>query len=737
MQERQEANHLLDYWKVLLKRRRVALAIFILVVGVTVVYSFASTPVYKGTASILIDLQYNPTMTFTEAGAALIQMKDSSEYYKTQTEILTSRAFGDHVVRKLQLDANPDFIGQKNKGMGGIAQRAWKSLFRIFPEKKAPENPIALSYIQEELDPQLTSIVLRNTEVELASGTNILKVSYLSEQPLLASAMANGIAATFIEHNLDIRVKPYRDAVEWLSARMVESKARVEESEKVVQKYKEGQGIVSFEAKENVITQKLQEIMTQLVHAETKRQEAEVRYRQMQSVLENPSLLATVPDIMNNPVIQGLRTDELAIKKKISELSEKFGPKHPQIIKAKTELEAVQASLLGEARKMLNAAKTDFDISRGREESLRRAMAEQKQDVLNLSRKAIDYSVIAGEAVSNKQFYELLLRKLQEASLSSGINVSNAQIVDGATVPSVPIRPKRMLNLVLAVILGAMGGIFTAFFVEYIDDTVKTPDDVENVLALPFLGFVPTTGKEEGPLYMFSGPRASVAEAYRTIRTGILLSTTEEHKLKVLLVTSTTPNEGKTTTAANLAIAMAQMGERVLLVDTDMRRHNLHRVFSIDNLIGISDMILDPNNIPMGIRALPDIPNLSVVTGGTLSPNPSELLGSGKMRDLVARLSGQFDRVILDSPPLMAFSDCLVLSRLADGVVFVIWGGETGRENIRKTVHQIQGVGGKILGVVLNNLDLSKRSDYYYYHPYYSYYYGEKGPKGKAGKKTG
>jgi polysaccharide biosynthesis transport protein len=738
MQNQEEEIHLLDYWKVLVKRRRVALAFFAVVVGIVIVYSFTATPIYKGTAQVLIDLEKNPTMTFAEGTGAFIQMKDSAEYYKTQTEILASRAFGDRVVRRLQLDKNPYFLEMKESGVKIVKKKLKTVIGSLFPAKAKPANPIPLAAIQEEADPELTSQVLQNIEVEIGKGSNILKINYYSENPLVAAAMANGIASAYIEHNLDIRVKPFRDAVEWLSARMIESRAKVEDSEKVVQKYKEVKGIVSFEAKENVITQKLQEIMTQLVQAESKRQEAEVRYRQIQSVINDTELLATVPDIMNNPVIQALRTDELAVKRKISDLSEKYGPKHPNIVRAKTELESIQTNLISEARKMMSAARTDYDISRARENSLRKAIEEQKLEVLDLGRKAIDYGVIAGEAVSNKQFYELLLKRLQEASLSSGINVSNAQVVDGATIPDSPARPKRMLNMALAMFVGLFGGIFAAFFVEYMDDTIKTPDDVEKVLALPFLGYVPTTDHDEGPIYMFSGPRATIAEAYRTIRTSIMLSSAEERPfrpLQVLLVTSTTPNEGKTTTAANLAVAMAQMGERVLLIDTDMRRHNLHKVFKIENLIGISDMIVDQNNIPLGIHPQTEIPNLSIITGGTLAPNPSELLGSIRMRDLISRLRGEYDRIILDSPPLMAFSDCLVLSRLADGVVFVVWGGETGKENIRKTVQSLQGVGARILGTVLNNVDFSRNSSsYYYYHPYYDYYYGEK-EAGKKGKR--
>lgn len=722
MQTRDEEIHLLDYWRVLLKRRRVALTFFAVVVGIVVVYSFAATPVYRGTAQILVDLEKNPVMTFSEGGGASIQMKDSSEYYRTQTEILSSRSFGDRVVKKLQLDQNPYFMEKKERGTGGIIRSIRNIIAGLFPAQAKPRNPIPLATIQEEVDPALTNAVLKNMEVEIGKGSNILKIHYYSQDPVAASAMANGIASAYIEHNLDIRVKPFRDAVEWLSARMVESRSKVEESQKVVQKYKENKGIVSFETKENVITQKLQELMSQLVQAEGGRQDAEVKYNQIRSVIEHPDLLATVPDIMNNEVIQGLRTDELAVKRKISELSEKYGPKHPLMVRAQTELATVQKNLIAEARKMMMAAKTEYDITRDRESSIRRTIDEQKLEVLDLGRKAIDYGVIAGEADNNKQFYELLLKKLQEASLSSGINVSNAQIVDGATVPDAPIKPKRGANVLLAMVVGLMGGVLAAFFTEYMDNTIKTPEDVARVLELPFLGYVPATGKEEGPLYMFSESKATVAESFRTIRTSIMLSAAVESPFLVILVTSAAPNEGKTTTAANLAVAMAQMGERVLLIDTDMRRHNLHKVFSMDNLVGISDAVIDNVNLAAAVRSMGHIPNLDIITGGTLAPNPSELLGSNSMRELITGLRGRYDRIILDSPPLMFFSDPLVLSRIADGVILVVQGDATNRDAARNASLSLKAVNTRIIGTVLNNINMAKQSSSYY-NSYYGYAY--------------
>lgn len=728
-----EEIHLLDYWRVLQKRRHIAVIFFAVVVGMVAIYSLVATTVYQGTVQVLFDLEKNQTLNFAEGGAAVIQMKDASEYFNTQKEIIHSRAFADRVVRKLQLDKNSYFKPQKESKNTGIIAGVVKSIRDIFPEKAKPVSPFPDYRFKEELDPDLTDIVLKN--VDLASGrqNNLLKITYKADNPAVAAVMANGVAETFIEHNLDIRVRPYRDAAEWLSSRLVESKSKVEDTEKMLQQYKEGKGIVSFETKENVLNQKLQELMTQLVQTEGKRHEAEIKYNQIRSVIDRPELLATVPDIMNNLVIQTLRTEELTARKQLSELSEKYGAKHPQLIKAQSQLDMLQKNIISEARKMLNAAKAEFEVAQSRETSLRRAMEQQKQEVLGLTRKAIDFNVIAGESGSNKQFYELLLKKLQEASLSGGMSVSNAQIVDYAVIPKAPIKPKRALNLLLAMLVGLFGGVFAAFFTEYMDDTIKTAEDVDKNLELPFLDVVPLTEDAKGPIFVTSDPKSATAEAYRTIRTGLMLSSTDK-PLKVILVTSSTPNEGKTTTAANLAVAMAQMGERVLIVDVDMRRHNLHELFGTSNPVGISDVIIDPKRLSEAIKNVDKHQNLDIITGGTLAPNPSELLGSERMREFITHLRGRYDRIILDSPPLLAFSDSLVLSRLADGVIMVIWGGKTPRNTIQQAVQSLQGVGARILGVVLNKIDTTRRS--YYYYPYYSYYYADKrGDKKKKKKK--
>jgi len=727
MHASEEVIHLRDYWNIFVKRRNVAILTFAVIFGVTALYTFMVSSVYEGSTQVLVDLENNPTMTFTDGGSPYLQLKSFNDYFNTQKQILTSRTFSDRVVRKLQLDKSLYFQAQKRANsealLASIKASIGDTIKSFFPDKKPASEQFLKIEPYMELDSALTNMLLDNMTVVPGGKANILKINFTSGDPRVAAAMANGIADTYIEHNLDIRVKPYKDAVEWLSTRMVDLRTKVEESEKALQLYREGKGIVSFESKENVLVQRLQELVTQLVQAGMKRQEAEVRYNQIKSVIDKPELLSTVPDIMNNMVIQNLRIEELNLRKKISEFSEKYGPKHPQLVRAKSELEMARKNLLDEARKMLNAAKTDFDISLNRENSIKKTIEDQKTEVLDLGRKAIEFNVVAGEADNNKRFYELLLKKLQEASLSSGITISNVQVVDRAVTPDAPVRPKKGLYTLLGAIVGAFTGIFLVFFADYMDDTVKTPDEVEKLLRLPFLGVIPAMKeKERGMILVSPEARTPIAESYRTLMTSVIFASIDKPP-QVILVTSGTPNEGKTTTSSNLAVAMAGMGEKVLLIDADLRKSAIHKIFDLDNSTGLTNLIMEAGALSAYVKNAAGIPSLDILTSGAHAPNPSELLSSTRISEFLAEARKKYTRIIIDSPPVMAVSDPLVISRHVDGVVLVAWGGVVTGDLLKKTSQMVANVNAKILGVALNNVKITKRSVYQYY-PYYSYGYG-------------
>ncbi len=716
--------HLRDYYRVLSKRRNVFLLFFSLVVGIVTIYSLVSIPVYEGITSLLIDMEKNSSMTFVE-GAGYVPVEKTKDNQQTHIGIFRTRSFADRVVRKLQLDKSAYFIEKKLKKENSLVSFTlnWMkdAVNSVFP-KKTEDIKNLQDDIKQELDPILTDIVMEEMNMEIGKEVNMLKITYSADDPRVAAIISNGVAQAYIEHNLDIRVRPYRDAIEWLSARMVDLRSKVVTSEKKLQTYKEKTGIVSFSEKENVITQKLQELVSQLVQAETKRQEADARYNQIKAVIDKPERLETLPEIVNNVVIQGIKNEELRLKTKISELSEKYGPKHPQIIKTKTELEEVKKNFFVEARKMLNAAKTEYEVAGARESSLRKAVEEQKKTVMELGKKSIDYGVVAGESDSNKQFYELLLKKLQEATLSGGINVSDVQIVDWALPQESPVRPKRLLYILMSIVAGLFGGAGLSIFVEYLDDTVKTSEDIEFKFKLPFIGLVPSAELKNNSgkpmVYLVSSPRSIVSEVYKGIRTSVVLSSAD-NGLKVILIASAGPKDGKTTTAINLSAAMAQFGESVLLIDCDLRKSKIHEAFSLNNTVGLSNIIAGGNGIPPVIKTVKNLPNLNVITAGSSPPNPSVLLSSRYMSYLLSGLREKYDRIIIDSPPLLAVSDALTLSSLSDGVLLVAKGGVTKEDALMRCKKSLEGVKSNIIGVIINNVTL-EGNDYYY--PYYKQY---------------
>lgn len=716
MQRQAEEIHLLDYWRIVNSKRHIVISFFILVVGVVAVYSFAATPLYQSTAKLLVNQENNTTLTFAE-GNPQIQIKDPTEYYNTQKKILFSRTFMDRVVRKHGLDKNPYFVEKKRKAASGVVASLMRFTGSLFSGKPADPGSEAAKLAGEEADPWLTSLLLSRMKVDLGRDSSIMEIHFSSDNPGVAASAANYIAAAYIEYNLDLRLTPYRNSVEWLTGRLSELKSKMEESEKKLQKYKEQKGIISQEAKENILTQKLQGLVTELVKVQGMRQDAEVKYTQIRNVVDKPELLATVPDIMNSQVIQGLRNEELTLRRQLSDLEDKYGPKHPLMIKATSELESVRKSLVGEARKMLNAAKTEYEIALNREKFLNRSVDEEKREVLGLSREMIDFKVVSEESENNRRFYEMLLKKLQEATLLSGVTVSNMQIIDTAIPPGQPVKPDRSKNLLLAVVIGLFGGVFLAIFADYMDDSVKSQDDVDTHLGQHFLGLVPSAPD----MAMFSDPQSTISEAYRTIRMGLKFAASQR-PLKTILVTSAIPNEGKTTTAANLGLALSQMGERILLVDADLRRQSMHKYFNLDNTTGLGSVIVEQGDVFAAIKRVEGHPHLSVLSAGPTFPNPSEVLSSEGMKTVLASLRDKFDAVIIDSPPIMPVSDPLVLSGLVDGVVLVARGGSTSRAIAKKACQSLEKMQAHIIGVVMNNVKIPKGTYGYYYYSYYRPY---------------
>jgi capsular exopolysaccharide synthesis family protein len=601
---------------------------------------------------------------------------------------------------------------------------------------ESPESTDAFSP-----DSQLVSDFIARIEVSPIRNSRLVDISFEAKDAVLATKIVNTLAKAYIDQNLEIKLEAVKDAVKWLHQRIEVERKKVEQAEQSLLKYKEKYDIITdfTSSTENVTAQKLAQLNAQVVDAESIRVEAETRYRQALALKGSPDMLGSIPEVINNELIGSIKKMEVDLYKRMSELSEKHGKMHPQMMAIEAELKTLEKRKTQEINRVINALNNNYKVALAKEDSLKAALANQKKESLDLNQKAIQYTVLNREVTSARDMYDLLIKRFKETTLTEDMHTGNIRIVDRAEVPKAPVKPKKRLNLLLAIIVGLAAGTGLAFFFEYLDNTIKVPEDLKQHLKIPYLGPTPLieakgkaqNGGERAPdLVCLHSPKSTASESYRGLRTNILFSSAGSAP-QVILVTSPGPREGKTITAANLAIAMSQSGSKVVVIDCDLRRPKIHSLFGVPRERGITNLLVGSDGIEKTV-VHSQVPNLDLILSGPLPPNPSEMLGSKRMADLIQELRKHYARILIDSPPITAVTDSMILSKYVDGVVLVIRAGDTVREVAKNSLNQLQAVGAHILGGVLNAVDIGKdKYYYYYYYQYYNYYYGDDGDKKK------
>ncbi|PKN64322.1 MAG: hypothetical protein CVU57_15600 [Deltaproteobacteria bacterium HGW-Deltaproteobacteria-15] len=731
-----------DYLRVVLKRRWTVIAVFAIIVVTAAIYSFTATPIYQATTRLIIEKE-NPNVVSIQEVMAI----DSSgtDYYQTQYKIIESRAVARDVIKRLKLDENEEFVTPKGKegvlsGITGAIGQAVSSITSLFKgkEKEGDSGPAD----ESSKDSGLISAFISRIKVEPIRNSRIVDVSYQAKDRGLSAKIANSLASAYIDKNLETKLRAAQDAVRWLNDRIDEERKKVEKAEQALLRYKEKHSIITTFSSdvETVTAQKLAQLNQQLVEAESARVEAETKYKQASALSNTPDMLDSIPDVLNNAMIQQIKSMEVELYKKTSELSKKYGEKHPQMVAMESELGTLQARKKLEIQRVINSLKNQYLVALARENSLKSSLENQKTESLDLNQKAIEYGVLQREAESARQMYDLLIKRFKETSLTEDMQTGNIRIIDRAEVPRSPIKPNKKLNILLAIIVGLVAGLGLAFFFEYLDNTIKLPEDIKKHLQVTYLGPVPVfamngpTGleKENLPdLVTVQAPKSTASEAYRGIRTSILFSSAETPP-QLVLVSSAGPMEGKSKTSGNLAVAMAQSGVSTLLVDCDMRRPVVHKTFKVPRDKGLTNLLVGACGFDEAVVHTM-IPNLDILPCGSIPPNPSELLGSSRMIKLIEVLRKKYARIILDSPPLTAVTDAVILSKMADGVILVVRSGDTPREIVKNGLNQLKSVNARVLGVVLNGVDMNREG--YYYYQYYYYYYGEGPDKGGKTKR--
>jgi capsular exopolysaccharide synthesis family protein len=704
--------HLLDYLRVFYKRRWTALTTFLVIVLCVAVYTFTATPMYEARAEVLIQGQTPDIVSFK--GVTDDEDKTTPDYYQTQYKILESRALARRTIDRLKLWDSPLFAPKK-----GIraALNAVTGLFsRHAGEPRSPDETVEQARVIDAFLAGLTIAPVRNSQ--------LVDIQYRSVQAATAAAIANTLAQQYIEQNLEFRTSSSKQAESFLQGQIEAQRKQVEASEKALQKYREKNNALSLEDRQNIVVQKLSDLNTALTAAKTNRLQKENLYDQIVQLQKSGQPLDSFPAILANDYIQQEKAQLGTLEQQKAQMAEKLGPRHPDMIKINAAIESEKAKLQGEIEKVVMATKNDYLAAQAQENSLAQALEQQKTDAMDLSKKGIDYGVLQRDAQTNRQIFESLLERAKQTGISGQVTATGIRIVDRAEVPRSPSYPRKMMNLGMAGFGGLVFAVGLVFFFEYMDNRIKTPDELKAHLGVPYLGMVPALfGKEiESPL-INNGVPAHFSEAFRGIRTSVLFSSVDEGG-KAIAITSTGPGEGKTIVASNLAIALAQSGQRVLLIDADMRRPRVCTVFGMTQTPGLSNVLVGDAQPSQAVQRS-SVPGLWILPSGQVPPNPAELLGTRRFKDFLATLNQHFDWTIVDTPPVMAVTDAALVAHIASGVIYVVGADMTSRQNAQRAMEQLDGASAKFLGAILNKVDLQHNGYYYsqYYRPEYAQYY--------------
>ncbi len=718
-----------EYIRVLMKRKWTILACLVTIFSLVAIASLKMTPVYEASGSIAINKPDSGLVNFNNSPTFSVDYYDPTEM-ETEVKILQSDLLALQVVKELGLDRRPEFGGQT-----------------------APlASSLDLAPDPLQADTGRTTALLGSfrgsLKVALAPNTHIIEVHYRSPDKELAANVVNTLMTTYTENNFKSRFDSTMQASDWLSKQLVDLQMKVETSQEKLVHYQKEHEILGIDEKQNITTAKLDELNKALTTAESERMDKESVYRLVQAGdTDTIASAATVLDAAGagstsqSSLLDALRTREADLKIQAAELNTQFGPSYPKLAQINNQLKEIDAQLLAETKKVGGKIRGQYMAALQRENMLHDALEKQKQEANKLNESAIEYSLLKRDLDTNRQLYEGLLEKLKEAGVSAGLRSNNFRIVDVARVPTGPVEPNIPRNLSFAFMLGLTSGVGLAFLLEGLDNTVRTTEQAQMISGLPPLGMIPlgsrttreganskrlviATSKEAVELITQVRPQSQMAESYRALRTSLLLSNLGAPP-KVIMVTSALPQEGKTTTSINCAVVLAQKGIRVLLIDADLRRPSIHKTLGMGPRSGLSNVLTGSSTLEQAITRSPILPNLNILPAGTPPPNPAELLASSNMRDVLEELRGQYDHIVVDTPPTLSVTDAVVLSPRADAIVLVIRSGQTTKQALRRSRDILTQVNAKVSGVLLNAVDLSS-PDYYYYYEYqgkYARYY--------------
>jgi capsular exopolysaccharide synthesis family protein len=750
-----------DYLFVVLKRKWLILSLVLAITSLVTIQMFRSPSIYEGETTIRIEPKPRSVLQTKDI---VINAQSDPAFWGTQLKLLQNPALARQVVLTLDLQNNPTFFGGQQQG--GI----FSSLRRIFagPKKKndvRTEPTTALSVVDEnevsdraltaedlaKLEPYEDAIIAGET-IEPIPTTNLVKIKFAHSDPEMAQKIANTLAEVFVNNNLARATLGSTKAEDLLAREIANLQSEIKRDQERQFNYAKAHNLpLTTDPNGNLEAKRLATLSSQLLEAENERKNLQAQYEAARRERES----FAIPDVQTSVRVEKLRERISLLKEQREALLEIYTTEWPAVKRIDAQIRPLEAELAKAPTEIVSSMRRRYEAAVAKENSLRKSYEEQKGTTTQQVRDQIDLIAITQDIETNKQYLNTLVQRQRELQVTSSDRSNEVTIATYSRLKTTPIGPPRMRNIIIAFILSLVAGIGLAFLLDFLDDTVKSIEDVDRYIHLPALALIPASrsdrarviglpgvsppsSSESTALAMIDDARSPIAESYRHLRTSLLLSSAGQPP-KTILITSSQPSEGKTTTAINTAFMLAQTGAEVLIVDCDLRRPRLHAHFQISNSRGLTNWLSGEPDLDQILQTYDKLPNLKLLTSGPVPPNPAELLGSDQMRKLLALLGERFGHIVIDSPPAISFTDASILSTMADGVVLVVHSGKSSRAVIRRAKQQLLDVGAHIFGVVLNNVKLETQD--YYYSGYYSSYYAdgetEEKPEGTAGAAAG
>jgi capsular exopolysaccharide synthesis family protein len=750
-----EPSQLRDYLFVVLKRKWLILSLCLVVTSLVAIQMFRQPSIYEASATIRIEQRAKNILSSPQL---VLNAQPDANFWGTQVKLLESPALARQVALTLDLRHNPTFFGAHAQGGVFTALRRMVSgEKRIATPAPTPKGLSVVDEARLKADPlspeELAQLepyedaIMAGEQVEGVVGTNLFLIKYRHTDPEMAQKVSNTIAEVFRANNIERATENSTQAEDILMREIADYQAKIRHDQEALFNFAREKGIPpTVDQTANVEVQRLSALSSQVLEAENERKNAQAIYLSAKAS-KDPF---AVPEIQKSGRITQLQERISNLEEKKAALLVIYKEEWPEVKKLTVTINRLNEEIQKAASDAIEGLQKNYEAAQAHENSVRERYNEQRGKTTQQTRDQIEMTEFMQRLETNKQYLNTLLQKQRELQIAQGDRGNEVSIENYSRVPRAPVGPPRVRNVMIAFVLSLVAGIGLAFLLDFLDDTVKSLDDVDRYVHLPALALIPSGGHagarlnlkglphankpapdESTALAMLDDVRSPIAEAYRHLRTSLLLSSAGQPP-KTILVTSSQPSEGKTTTAINTAFMLAQTGAEVLIIDCDLRRPRLHAQFEVPNTKGLTTWLSGERDLDNLLQKSPKTPNLKILTSGPVPPNPAELIGSEEMRRLLGQLSERFAHIIIDSPPAISFTDASILSTMVDGVMLVVHGGRSSRAVVRRAKQQLLDVGAHIFGVVLNNVKLETQ-DYYYSGYYSSNYYSTETDGGRDG----